>query len=425
VLVVSNHLAFATVTETLRFMLSSAIGRVGGATVTTGKPTPPPAGDGAARVNVFLYQVTPNAHWANVDVPTRNAEGRLVQKSRAAFDLHYLLTFYGEDATQDDQRLLGLVVGALHDQPVLTQALVRAAVAANPFLASSNLADDVERVRFTPAHLSLEELSKVWSLFFELHYELSVAYMGSVVFVEADADPGAVLPVLERDIAVIPMRDPTITQIGPVPVVPGTVLVISGAQLRGQPPAATTVVVDGADVDPASTGLQVADGQVSLRLEGTLPRPVAGLPLRVGSHSVRVEQRIPMGRRRPPTTRRVFESAPAAFVLQPQVGMIIPTAPGPGSATLAFAVDPPLVAGGPNRPPDLARLLLVSRSDGTTHQFEVTGTGQQLQVPVSGLAAGDYLVRISVNGVESALTRDEDPASPTFGLWAGPRVTLT
>jgi hypothetical protein len=415
---VSNWLAFATATETLRYVLTQAVAPVGGATVTTGKPTPPPAGDAAPRVNIFLYQVTPNAHWANMDVPTRDARGQLVQKTRAAYDLHYLFTFYGEDATQDDQQLLGLVAQTLHAQPILTRDLVRAAVNANSFLAQSNLADEVELVRVTPARLSLDELAKVWSLFFELHYELSVAYTGSVVFVEADDEvPRAVLPVLDRDIVVTPIRDPAITAIGPTPVIPGSPLVIEGRQLRGQPPATTAVVIDDADV-PAGF-VSVADDRITVQLAGTLPRPVAGLALTVGPHRVRVEQRVPMGRLRPPTTRTVYESDLGAFVLQSSLGMVIATAPGPGAAALAFAVDPPLTAN------DKAVLLLIARIDGSTSQFRITSTGGQLQVPVSGLTAGDYLVRVSVNGIESALTRDQNPASPTFGLWNGPQATLT
>jgi hypothetical protein len=433
-----NYLAFATVTETLRFLLSNAIGPVlGGATVTTGKPTQAAAGDGTPRVNLYLYQVAPNTHWANLDVPMRDAGGRLVQKPRSAFDLHYLVTFYGEDATQDGQQLLGLVVRTLHAQPLLTRELIDAAVAANGRLAGSDLARDVELVRFTPTLLVLEELSKLWSLFPELNYELSVAYQGSVVFIEADDVPVAVIPVLERTVSVVSMRDPAITQIGALqdsgppivvgpPIVRGSELVISGRQLRAQAPATTALLIDGQAVDPrnAAVGLTITDGQITLRLEGTLPAPVPGLSLPVGTHRVQVRQQIPLGRGRPPLPHTGFESSPAAFVLQPQIGPVTVTGRGgtgkqKRSATLTFEVDPPLASG------EVARLSLIAITDGSTYSFATTGSANLLQVAVSGVDAGDYYVRITVNGVDSPLTRDQDRSSPTYGLWSGPRVTLS
>jgi Pvc16 N-terminal domain len=433
----SNYLAFATVTETLRFLLSNAISPVlGGATVTTGKPTQAAAGDGTPRVNLYLYQVAPNTHWANLDVPTRDGGGRLVQKPRSAFDLHYLVTFYGEDATQDGQQLLGLVVRTLHAQPLLTRDLIDATIAANGRLAASDLARDVELVRFTPTRLLLEELSKLWSLFPELNYELSLAYQGSVVFIEADDVPVAVLPVLERNVYVVPLRDPAITQVsalqdkgppiafGP-PIVRGSELVISGRQLRGPAPATTTLLIDGRGVDPrnADVALSIADGQITLRLEGTLPAPVPGLPLAVGTHRVQVRQQIPMGRGSPPPPHTGFESSLAAFVLQPQIGPITVTGQGGSgqqkrSATLTFEVDPPLASG------DVARLSLIALADGSTYSFATTGSARQLQAAVSGVDAGDHYVRVTVNGVDSPLTRDQDRGSPTHGLWSGPRVTL-
>ena len=68
-------------------------------------------------VNVFLYQVTPNAAWRNADLPTRRANGDLIQRPQAALDLHYLLTFYGDESLLQPQRVLGSVVRTLHCGP--------------------------------------------------------------------------------------------------------------------------------------------------------------------------------------------------------------------------------------------------------------------------------------------------------------------
>jgi hypothetical protein len=94
----SNFLAIATVTAALRQTLNAVAGiDVPGAEVTTMRPDEPTNTD--ARVNIYLYQVTPNAAWRNADLPTRRNDGGLVQRPQVALDLHYLLTFYG-DCTQ-------------------------------------------------------------------------------------------------------------------------------------------------------------------------------------------------------------------------------------------------------------------------------------------------------------------------------------
>jgi hypothetical protein len=207
----SNFLAIATVTAGLRQTLEAGVAAtVPGATVTTLRPDAP--GNGAApRVNLYLYGVTSNGAWRNADLPTRGPDGQLVHRSQVALDLHYLLTFFGDESQLEPQRLLGSVVRMLHAQPVLTRErihqVIENAVASDPshFLAQSDLADAVEVVKFTPMSLSLDELSKVWSVFYQTPYSLSVAYQGTVVLIESQETPQTVLPVPERIISVVPI----------------------------------------------------------------------------------------------------------------------------------------------------------------------------------------------------------------------------
>lgn len=118
----SNFLAPATVTAALALLLEELIALdVTDFTfnVTTDRPDEL-ADDSGAFVNVHLYQVTPNVQWRNDDLPTRNARGQLVQRPRAALDLHYLLSFYGDENELEPQRLLGSAMHILRAQPVLT-----------------------------------------------------------------------------------------------------------------------------------------------------------------------------------------------------------------------------------------------------------------------------------------------------------------
>src|SRR3954463_8684899 len=95
----SNFRALATVTATLQRVLQSTIQTdVPGATVTTVRP-----GDDASAnlpttgINLFLYQVTQNPHRLGDDLPTRRADGGLVQRPVAPLELHYLMSCYGDD----------------------------------------------------------------------------------------------------------------------------------------------------------------------------------------------------------------------------------------------------------------------------------------------------------------------------------------
>lgn len=201
----SNHLAIATVTAALMRYLQSVVGSaVGNAVVTAVRPDGPNSGVPATGVNIFLYQATPNAAWRNQDLPTRRPDGSLAQRPQIALDLHYLLTFYGDEALLEPQRMLGSAVAALHARPVLTREEIRNAVAVLPFLSGSDLADEIETVKFTPQPLTLEELSKLWSVLFQTPYVLSMAYDASMVLIAADGQPSMAQPVQRPVIQVSP-----------------------------------------------------------------------------------------------------------------------------------------------------------------------------------------------------------------------------
>jgi hypothetical protein len=193
----SNHLAIATVTATLKNLVTAAAERaVPGAVVLAGRPSAPTADD-QPKVHVYLYQVTHNAALRSADLPTRNAEGRLVRRPQAAIDLHYLMSFYGDNTVFEPDRMLGAVVTDLHAHPLLGRAAIQGAMA-NAALAGSDLDAALEHVKFTPMQISLDELTKLWSMMVQVPHVLSVAYIGSVVLLDAEERPEGPLPVLRR-----------------------------------------------------------------------------------------------------------------------------------------------------------------------------------------------------------------------------------
>lgn len=193
----SNALAIATVTTALAQIVRSAAQSVlPGADVLTERPDT--AAVAQPRIRLFLYQVAPNAAMRNNDLPTRSTDGKLMKRPAVALDLHYLLAFYGNENELETQRMLGAVVRGLHTKAVLTRQMIADAVASQPFLLESNLADAVEQIKFTPLTLPLEELAKLWSVFFQTPYALSIAYQGTVVLIESEEQAQAAPPVLRR-----------------------------------------------------------------------------------------------------------------------------------------------------------------------------------------------------------------------------------
>ena len=193
----SNALAIATVTTALAGIVRNAAQSVvNGAEVVTGRPDT--NATTANRIHLFLYQVLPNGAMRNNDLPTRSSDGRLATRPAAALDLHYLLAFYGSETELESQRMLGAVVRDLHAKPILTRAMIQNAISSQSFLGGSNLTDEVEQVKFSPLAFSLEDLSKLWSVFFGTPYVLSVAYKGTVVLIESEEAAQTALPVLKR-----------------------------------------------------------------------------------------------------------------------------------------------------------------------------------------------------------------------------------
>lgn len=195
----SNSLAIATVTAALAAQVQKAIQQaVGGAEVVIGRPQNTLPGNTQHWVNLCLYQVMPNAALRNTDLPTRNPAGKITQRPQVALDLHYLLAFYGDDKDLEPQRMLGAVARDLNANPVLLRQDIRDAVASRPVLTGSNLDEAMEQVRITLLPLNLEELSKLWSVFFQTPYALSIAYRASVVLIDTDDAISPAPPVLQR-----------------------------------------------------------------------------------------------------------------------------------------------------------------------------------------------------------------------------------
>lgn len=328
----SNFLAIATVTAALQTSLQEVVQvDVPGAQVTAARPDAQGQAP-ALGVGIFLYQVGPNAALRNADLPTRTGNGHMMHRPKTALNLDYLLSFYGVEGSLEPQRLLGSTVRSLHARPQLTEAMINTAMSdpSFAFLATSNLADQVERVKFSPLSLSLEELSKLWSVFFQTSYVLSVAYRASVVLIEPDSFPQPSLPVRDFNIYALPILQPRVEQVTSEygmnqPILSNSTLIITGQNLAGE---ITQVRISGYEVTPDSEN--VSKKEISLPLS-TFP---AGI-FQPGVQSLQVIHRIPMGT--PPIPHSGVESNVFAFVLHPGI-----TLSDIAAGTVAVGIDPPV-----------------------------------------------------------------------------------
>ncbi|MGK5694715.1 DUF4255 domain-containing protein [Streptomyces sp. URMC 128] len=215
----SNALALAHVTQALALLIEDNLPPDIDIAVKV-EPRKPPADPPAEpTITVFLYQVTPNTSQRNNDLPTRTPDGTLVRRPAAALDLHYLISAYGEEAELVGQRLIGSVVRTLHEIPVLPRDIIELA-GQRPHLSGSDLAEAVQRVRFTPTAMDIDETSKLWGMLHQTPYTLSVAYQAVLVFIDGRGTPVPAKPVERPEVRVLPFGAPGAPSPGGVPSEP-------------------------------------------------------------------------------------------------------------------------------------------------------------------------------------------------------------
>ncbi len=402
----SNFLAIATVTAALQRLLQSAVEvDVAGARATLDRPDSKPTGP---VVNVFMYEALPNPVMRNDDLPVRRPDGSVAQRPRAALDLHYLLTFHGDDNELEPQRLFGSVVRTLHARPLVTRALVDAVVAAagaqpaaHASLADSNLAGADEMARLAPLPLDVEAMSRLWAVFPQTAYVLSSTWSASCVVIEADEIPELSAPVATSVLSVAPLRRPRIEKVEVAgdatgPLTAGTTWRIVGSQLSGD---GTEVRVAGQPVVPTS------GSQSDLRFD--MPPPAT---LRAGRVAVEVVHRAMLGD--PPEPRGETGSDLLVVGLRPRV-LSASAAAGSVSVTLDIPVRTrQRVAVRLLQPPTGEPVAVVPLATAE----EDTDTVAAL---VPAVTAGQYAVVVSVDGADSPVQRDGS------GAVTAPLVTLS
>lgn len=261
------------------------------------------------------------------------------------------------------------------------------------YLKDSDLARQTELVKLTLG-LNLEEMSKLWSVFFQTSHTLSVAYVASVVLLEAPVTVREGPPVLRRNLLAIPFQPPVITRLIPdrMEFEQGAKLQIRGANLGSE---ANIVLIDGEPVD-------TVDSRSNDTLLLTLPAMKAGL------RSVAVVNRVHVeGAAADPALgqkRETVASNAAVLAIVPQFSF--PPAARSHRATCSPFL-PTRIAAQAKRDPAARRPV--------SCLFRIGGKHRNRFHPHSnGLPKGAYPVRLKVDGIgEPPATRQQRLVAPT------------
>ena len=417
----SNHLAIATVTASLQRLLQSAIQRdVDGARVTTLKPNSIGSSTPESGVNLFLYQAAYNSALRNGDTAAfRSRKGPTRRQS--SLDLFYILSTYGNETELEPQRLLGSVVRTFSDKAVVTPELIGQAIADSSYLSSSDLANQTQQITINPVEMNTDELSKVWSTFFQAPYSLSLVYLVRSVVIDGEDSLSRALPVRERRFGgVIPFpAQPTLERVIAkagidAPIEVHSVICLSGKRLQSQTEnQKVSVKIGSVEIVPQS----VSANEIIVNLGD------ASKAFQAGMQTVQVCHTPVQKQHKTPVTSNALPFVLRPAIISTAVGEVEGIDDDPRNGTLEIITN---VSVGAQQ-----RVVLTFNEwaveSPATYLFEVPPRqkdSENLVISFQDVKPGKYLVRLQIDGADSLLEIDNDPSSKTFNWFSSPRVTI-
>jgi hypothetical protein len=367
-------------------------------------------------LNLFLYQVTPNNGYSNLDLPARSYNGNLSKKPLLGLDLYYLLTAFSINDDLVAHRILASAMRFLHENPVLTREVIHKTIAALPDFEESDLEYQIELIKLSYQPLSLEELTKLWSSFFQTQYRVSVAYQATVVLLDGKKRPRSTLPVLKRNVHLVRLKHPIIDNIEPqiIERTTGAKITIIGQNLQADDYDATDILFDNIPPIPSSDVPQpdvVTDERIVIEVP---------LKLKIGIKKVQVIHKI---RDKPTPLQERFiairKSNEIPFVLSPKI-VNLPPSVSQGS-TLTIEIE-----GEVSRSQKVEFLIGDFTLSVLPESINPTGVDNvsniSVTVPKNFLQGGpsqQFLFRIRIDGAESFLQFDVDQG------FTGPIIEVT
>ena len=419
----SNYLAIATVTTTLQRILQHSIQLdVEGASVTTIKPENIGGGTPETGVNIYLYHIKRNSTRGNADMPGRQRRGDMVKRNQIGIDLFYVITFYGNDNELEPQRLLGSTLKILEDRSLLNSQIIRETIAdpAFPYLADSDLADQIDMIRAEFLSISTDELSKIWSVFFQTSYALSVVYKVTVVLIEGEEPLQRALPVKARNITLLPYyhdKQPIIQQVMAQtgkyqPILANSTLLIRG-QMLSVPEAKVRI------------GEQLLTPATAKATEIRLP--LAAIPhdaLKAGAQTLQIGRYVlDLNGDMPIVESNVFPFILCPTIVKVEIRDLEELEEESYSGEVAVTLD--VLVGSGQR----AIILLNHKDAGKNKNYLFNAQARNedsetISFVVNNIRPGDYLVRVQIDGAESVLQIDTNRDSSTFEQYIAPILQI-
>jgi hypothetical protein len=363
-------------------------------------------------VNLFLHQVTPNAAWRNIDLPSLDADGATRLKNPPlALDLHYLLTAYASK-NAEAEALLGYAVLMLHENPILPRTVITQLLGTlsnttyNNALQDAGVSSQIEMIKIAPATLGREEMAWLWTAL-KADYRPTFPFQASVVLMRNDNPTAYSLPVLTRNIVVQAGEVAQLLAVRPPydqsPVVAGDTVEINGTLLNGASAIVLTNPVTNVRYQFAPAINDLTDTLLSFEV----PDVPAQMPC--GVCEVSLEFTDSSGNLTQQTNSLIIG-----------IGISIAATPAPTAETSGSGTQITLTCDPQVQTQQQVSLSLVSQSGGTSQGAPaVSFTGPtallSFQFP-SVLAAGTYAAYLLVDGV----------VTPTAQNWSfTPPSTLT
>jgi hypothetical protein len=355
--------------------------------------------DSGPLVNLFLHQVTPNAAWRNIDLPSLAADGATrLRNPPLALDLHYLLTAYASDDTEAEA-LLGYAILMLHENPILPRALITSILGSlssstyNDGLKAAGLDAQIEMIKLAPATLGREEMAWLWTAL-KADYRPTFPFQASVVLMRNDNPASFSLPVLTRNIVVQPGVSAQLFGLQPPndqsPALVGDMVKVNGSTLS----SASQIVLANPTRHVTYQFAPAAGSAQNTSVSFQVPEDPANLPSGVCELSL------------------IFEDA-SGTVTQHTNNVVLgiglkaavtpaPTASASGGGTLISLTCDPQV-----RPGQSVYLILTSHTNSTMQVIAAQAFAAQTAslsfLFTTALAADTYSARLQVDGVLAAV----------------------
>jgi hypothetical protein len=360
------------------------------------------------QVNLFLHQVTFNAAWRNMGLPSLAPDGATQLKNPPlALDLHYLLTVYGSEDCEAEA-LLGYALQFFHENPVLQRAQITSAInnltnskftaAAGPVPANlfgmvrlSGIADQIEMLKITPAPLGREEMAWLWTAL-KADYRPTFPFQVSVLLIEPPIPAVAALPVIHRHVNAQSILTATLTQVSPPNKQPAAclqdVVTVTGTGLGSVQSVTLTNTRLGvtAQILPPFANTSDTSFQFTLSLS---PSTITPTSLPAGVYLVTAQLQV---------VGQTVSTNAVPLAVAPQVTALTPTTPGHGTNVPVTVTCTPYLFVGQQAS------LLIGSQEGLLTAIAAPSNSLQFTFPtLQSTGTATAPLRLRVDGIDSPI----------------------